>query len=114
MEQAEYEREAIDWSYIQFVDNQDVLDLIERKLGILDVLDEQCRFPRVSTFDFPLCLCPSLCAEMITAFSYTKLLLVGICILILFQNLTLKKRLLTESWFQNLTLKKRSLTESWV
>ena len=48
MEQAEYEREAIDWSYITFVDNQDVLDLIEKKpLGILDLLDEQCRFPRV-------------------------------------------------------------------
>ena len=46
--QAEYEREAIDWSYITFVDNQDVLDLIERRpLGILDILDEQCRFPRV-------------------------------------------------------------------
>ena len=27
-EQEEYEREAIDWSYIEFVDNQDVLDLI--------------------------------------------------------------------------------------
>ena len=51
MEQAEYEREAIDWSYIQFVDNQDVLDLIERKLGIIDVLDEQCRFPRVGTLN---------------------------------------------------------------
>ena len=49
MEQAEYEREAIDWSYITFVDNQDVLDLIEKKpLGILDLLDEQCRFPRVT------------------------------------------------------------------
>ena len=48
MEQAEYEREAIDWSYITFVDNQDVLDLIEKKpLGILDLLDECCRFPRV-------------------------------------------------------------------
>jgi len=47
MEQAEYEREAIDWSYITFVDNQDVLDLIEKPLGILDLLDEQCRFPRV-------------------------------------------------------------------
>lgn len=44
-EQAEYEREEIDWSYIQFVDNQDVLDLIEGRLGILDLLDEQCRFP---------------------------------------------------------------------
>ena len=48
MGQAEYEREAIDWSYITFVDNQDVLDLIEKKpLGILDLLDECCRFPRV-------------------------------------------------------------------
>jgi myosin-5 len=44
-EQAEYEAEGIDWSYIAFVDNQDVLDLIEGKLGILDLLDEQCRFP---------------------------------------------------------------------
>ena len=26
-------------------DNQDVLDLIEGRLGILDLLDEQCRFP---------------------------------------------------------------------
>jgi myosin-5 len=26
------------------VDNQDVLDLIEGKMGILDLLDEQCRF----------------------------------------------------------------------
>jgi len=43
--QAEYEREQIDWSYIEFVDNQDVLDLIEGKMGVLDLLDEQCRFP---------------------------------------------------------------------
>lgn len=45
--QAEYEKEKIDWSYIEFVDNQDVLDLIEKKYGILDLLDEQCRFPKV-------------------------------------------------------------------
>ena len=44
---AEYEKEKIDWSYIEFVDNQDVLDLIEKKYGILDLLDEQCRFPKV-------------------------------------------------------------------
>ncbi|KAL0812826.1 hypothetical protein Bca101_069269 [Brassica carinata] len=30
MEQEEYTKEAIDWSYIEFVDNQDVLDLIEK------------------------------------------------------------------------------------
>ena len=31
MEQHEYIKEKIDWSYIDFVDNQDVLDLIEGK-----------------------------------------------------------------------------------
>ena len=48
MEQEEYEREAIDWSYIEFVDNQDVLDLIEKKSnppGIITMLDEACMFP---------------------------------------------------------------------
>ncbi|KAL8159065.1 hypothetical protein V2J09_000602 [Rumex salicifolius] len=33
MEQEEYTKEEIDWSYIEFVDNQDVLDLIEKKPG---------------------------------------------------------------------------------
>jgi len=32
MEQEEYTKEAINWSYIEFVDNQDVLDLIEKVL----------------------------------------------------------------------------------
>jgi len=41
MEQEEYNREQIDWSYIEFVDNQDVLDLIEKKPGgIIALLDE--------------------------------------------------------------------------
>ena len=43
MEQEEYEKEAIDWSYIEFVDNQDILDVIERKVGgIISLLDESC------------------------------------------------------------------------
>jgi myosin-5 len=49
--QAEYEREGVDWSYIEFVDNQDVLDLLEGKLGVLDLLDETCRFPTASASD---------------------------------------------------------------
>jgi myosin-5 len=52
MEQAEYEREAIEWSYIEFVDNQDVLDLLEAKMGVLDLLDEACRFPAATHDDF--------------------------------------------------------------
>eukprot|EP00814_Leptocylindrus_danicus_P000315 CAMPEP_0116024712 /NCGR_PEP_ID=MMETSP0321-20121206/12508_1 /TAXON_ID=163516 /ORGANISM="Leptocylindrus danicus var. danicus, Strain B650" /LENGTH=1027 /DNA_ID=CAMNT_0003496551 /DNA_START=100 /DNA_END=3180 /DNA_ORIENTATION=+ len=44
LEQEEYEREGIEWSFIQFPDNQDVLDLISAKrTGILSLLDEQCR-----------------------------------------------------------------------
>ncbi|KAL5566910.1 hypothetical protein UlMin_030074 [Ulmus minor] len=47
MEQEEYTKEEIDWSYIEFVDNQDVLDLIERKPGgIVALLDEACMFPK--------------------------------------------------------------------
>jgi myosin-5 len=30
MEQEEYTKEEIDWSYIEFVDNQDILDLIDK------------------------------------------------------------------------------------
>ncbi|GLJ44110.1 hypothetical protein SUGI_0919840 [Cryptomeria japonica] len=47
MEQEEYTREEINWSYIEFVDNQDVLDLIEKKPGgIIALLDEACMFPK--------------------------------------------------------------------
>lgn len=33
MEQEEYTTEEINWSYVEFVDNQDVLDLIEKVLN---------------------------------------------------------------------------------
>ncbi|XP_022732058.1 myosin-15-like isoform X5 [Durio zibethinus] len=47
MEQDEYRREEINWSYIEFIDNQDVLDLIEKKpIGIISLLDEACMFPK--------------------------------------------------------------------
>ena len=45
-EQAEYEREGIEWSFIAFEENQDVLDLIEKRgHGLLSLLDDQCRAP---------------------------------------------------------------------
>lgn len=47
LEQDEYEREGILWKFISFPDNQEVLDLIDRKhTGILALLDEQCIVPR--------------------------------------------------------------------
>jgi myosin-5 len=47
LEQMEYDNEGILWKYIAFPDNQDVLDLIDKKhVGILAILDEQCIVPR--------------------------------------------------------------------
>uniref|UniRef100_A0A1J3K8C5 Myosin-5 n=1 Tax=Noccaea caerulescens TaxID=107243 RepID=A0A1J3K8C5_NOCCA len=47
MEQEEYSKEEIAWSYIDFIDNKDVLELIEKKPGgIISLLDEACMFPK--------------------------------------------------------------------
>ncbi|CAB4255321.1 similar to Saccharomyces cerevisiae YAL029C MYO4 One of two type V myosin motors (along with MYO2) involved in actin-based transport of cargos [Maudiozyma barnettii] len=45
LEQEEYVREKIEWSFIDFNDNQPCIDLIENKLGILSLLDEESRLP---------------------------------------------------------------------
>uniref|UniRef100_A0A674G8C3 Myosin VB n=1 Tax=Taeniopygia guttata TaxID=59729 RepID=A0A674G8C3_TAEGU len=46
LEQEEYMKEAIPWTLIDFYDNQPCIDLIEAKLGILDLLDEECKVPK--------------------------------------------------------------------
>ena len=43
LEQDEYIKEEIDWKFIDFYDNQPCIDLIEAKLGILDLLNDECR-----------------------------------------------------------------------
>ncbi|XP_076683865.1 unconventional myosin-Va-like isoform X3 [Andrena cerasifolii] len=48
LEQEEYLKEEIEWAFIDFYDNQPCIDLIETKLGILDLLDEECRMPKGS------------------------------------------------------------------
>ncbi|GAX11447.1 hypothetical protein FisN_22Lh131 [Fistulifera solaris] len=48
-EQAEYISEGIDWDFIKFPENQDVLDLIEHKTdGIMSILDDMCKAPGAS------------------------------------------------------------------
>lgn len=48
-EQAEYINEGIDWDFIKFPENQDVLDLIEHKTdGIMSILDDMCKAPGAS------------------------------------------------------------------
>jgi len=47
LEQEEYVKEGIDWTFITFSDNQPVIDLIEAKpIGILNLLDEECKMPK--------------------------------------------------------------------
>eukprot|EP00751_Fragilariopsis_kerguelensis_P003632 CAMPEP_0170814840 /NCGR_PEP_ID=MMETSP0733-20121128/37986_1 /TAXON_ID=186038 /ORGANISM="Fragilariopsis kerguelensis, Strain L26-C5" /LENGTH=1580 /DNA_ID=CAMNT_0011173051 /DNA_START=245 /DNA_END=4987 /DNA_ORIENTATION=+ len=49
LEQEEYEAEKIEWAFISFPDNQDCLDTIQqKKIGILAMLDDECRLPRGS------------------------------------------------------------------
>uniref|UniRef100_A0A8C6RYR2 Myosin VC n=1 Tax=Nannospalax galili TaxID=1026970 RepID=A0A8C6RYR2_NANGA len=45
LEQEEYMKEDIPWTLIDFYDNQLVIDLIEAKMGILELLDEECLLP---------------------------------------------------------------------
>lgn len=52
LEQEEYVREQIDWTFIDFSDNQPCIDLIEGKLGILSLLDEESRLPMGSDEQF--------------------------------------------------------------
>uniref|UniRef100_A0A8C8EEQ4 Myosin VB n=1 Tax=Otus sunia TaxID=257818 RepID=A0A8C8EEQ4_9STRI len=46
LEQEEYMKEGIPWTLIDFYDNQPCIDLIEAKLGVLDLLDEECKVPK--------------------------------------------------------------------
>lgn len=47
LEQEEYNHESINWQHIEFVDNQDALDLIaSRPLNIMALIDEESKFPK--------------------------------------------------------------------
>uniref|UniRef100_U3IAB7 Myosin X n=1 Tax=Anas platyrhynchos platyrhynchos TaxID=8840 RepID=U3IAB7_ANAPP len=46
LEQLEYNREGINWEAIDWMDNAECLDLIEKKLGLLALVNEESRFPK--------------------------------------------------------------------
>ncbi|CAL8107310.1 unnamed protein product [Orchesella dallaii] len=47
LEQEEYNVEGISWRHIEFVDNQEALDLIAiKQLNIMSLVDEESRFPK--------------------------------------------------------------------
>ena len=48
LEQEEYLREEIGWTYITFEDNRQSLELLEAKNGIVDIIDEETKFNMVN------------------------------------------------------------------
>ncbi|CAL0333788.1 unnamed protein product [Lupinus luteus] len=53
LEQEDYESDGIDWTKIDFDDNQECLDLFEKKpLGLLSLLDEESNLPKASDLTF--------------------------------------------------------------
>ena len=49
LEQEEYAREGIQWTFIDFgLDLQACIELIEKPLGIISMLDEECIVPKAT------------------------------------------------------------------
>ena len=76
LEQAMYEEEGVDWTYVEFEDNQACVDLIESKppagLGILTLLDEECLFPKGTDATFSEKVCKTHSAHERFAFNVNK------------------------------------------
>ncbi|GFQ86252.1 myosin heavy chain, muscle [Trichonephila clavata] len=53
LEQEEYKREGIEWTFIDFgLDLQACIDLIEKPMGVLSILEEESMFPKASDKTF--------------------------------------------------------------
>ncbi|XP_074311049.1 myosin-2-like [Silene latifolia] len=53
LEQEDYEADGIDWTKVDFKDNQECLNLFEKKpLGLLSLLDEESNFPKATDLTF--------------------------------------------------------------
>uniref|UniRef100_A0A3Q3JS57 Myosin motor domain-containing protein n=1 Tax=Monopterus albus TaxID=43700 RepID=A0A3Q3JS57_MONAL len=53
LEQEEYKKEGIEWTFIDFgMDLQACIDLIEKPMGIMSILEEECMFPKASDMTF--------------------------------------------------------------
>uniref|UniRef100_A0A3Q4B8B5 Myosin, heavy chain 7B, cardiac muscle, beta a n=1 Tax=Mola mola TaxID=94237 RepID=A0A3Q4B8B5_MOLML len=53
LEQEEYKMQGIQWTFIDFgLDLQACIDLIERPMGILSIMEEECMFPKATDHSF--------------------------------------------------------------
>nr|XP_061794958.1 unconventional myosin-X-like [Nerophis lumbriciformis] len=48
LEQLEYNKEGLPWTNIDWMDNGECLDLIEKKLGLLALINEESHFPKAT------------------------------------------------------------------
>lgn len=79
LEQEEYVREELPWSRIEFSDNQPCIALIEGQLGLLDLLDEECRVSQSQRWflSTPHCVVSGLCSCVQTGLKYNKYMYSG-------------------------------------
>ncbi|XP_055509683.1 myosin-4-like [Leucoraja erinacea] len=53
LEQEEYKKEGIEWTFIDFgMDLAACIELIEKPMGIFSILEEECMFPKASDISF--------------------------------------------------------------
>uniref|UniRef100_A0A8D0T7F0 Myosin-6 n=1 Tax=Sus scrofa TaxID=9823 RepID=A0A8D0T7F0_PIG len=53
LEQEEYKKEGIEWEFIDFgMELQACIDLIEKPMGIMSILEEECMFPKATDMTF--------------------------------------------------------------
>ncbi|XP_077044473.1 myosin-3-like isoform X2 [Agelaius phoeniceus] len=53
LEQEEYKKEGIEWTFIDFgMDLADCIELIEKPMGIFSILEEECMFPKATDTSF--------------------------------------------------------------
>ncbi|EGV98625.1 Myosin-8 [Cricetulus griseus] len=58
LEQEEYKKEGIEWTFIDFgMDLAACIELIEKPLGIFSILEEECMFPKATDTSFKNKLC---------------------------------------------------------
>ncbi|XP_061080576.1 myosin-16-like [Conger conger] len=57
LEQEEYKKEGIEWTFIDFgLDLQACIELLEKPMGIFSILEEQCVFPKATDATFKAAL----------------------------------------------------------
>ena len=75
LEQEEYIEDGIDWKKVDFEDNQDCLNLFEKKpLGLLSLLDEESTFPNATDLTFATKLKQHLDSNPCFIFEYDQLI----------------------------------------